>query len=182
MFEAFKALSIGTKLGIAFGFIVLLLSIVGSTAYVSYNKGLNVSKLEIQSYKADVANLNSRLKTAQGKVDVKVITEYKDRINYVDRVTYKTKTVVETIIKDNMVPQFNLSKGWIYVYNQSALGLEVDPVLAADSTPSTVTEMQALADTIVPNNGRYLSVKAQLEALQSWVTNTEKSHEKVINN
>lgn len=175
MWQAFKALSIGAKLGIAFGIVALFAAIIGSTAYVSYNKGLNVSKVEIAKYEGKIQKLNSELKTAQGKVDVRVVTEYKDRVSYVDRVVYQTRDV----IRDNVPEQFTLSKGWVYAYNQSIAGLPVDPVLAADKTPSSISEMRALADTIAPNNGVYLANKAQLDSLQKWIKDTEAARAQV---
>lgn len=178
MWAAFKALTWQVKLGISIGLLAILAALIGSTAYVSYQKGLNVSKVEIQAYQTKVKDLNTKLATAQGKVDVKVVTEYKDRVAYVNRVVYKTRDV----IRDSVPEQFTLSRGWIYAYNQSVRGLELDPALASDKTPSTVSEMRALADTIAPNNGICLANKAQLDSLQQWVTETEASRAQVTGN
>ena len=154
---------------------LVLAAIIGSTATVSYQRGLNVSKVEIQKYQTKVAQLQSKLDQKQGTTDVKIVTEYKDRVAYVDRVVYKTRDV----IRDNVVPQFKLSKGWIYSYNQSVQGLEVDPVLAANGSAASVSDVDALADTIVPNNGVCLANKAQLDKLQQWVRETEANRAEV---
>lgn len=174
MFAAFKALSLGGKLFI----LAAILALFGATYYVGYSKGANISAVEIAKYEGKVKDLNAQLKTAQGKTDVQVVTKYLDRDKIITNTVVKTRTVVE----QNVVEQFTLSKGWIYAYNQSVLGLAVDPELAADATPSTTSEMRALADTIVPNNGNALSTAAQLEALQEWVRETEKNFEKVNSN
>lgn len=184
MWAAFKLIPLGARLGILFGIIALFIASLTSVGFIYYNKGLNVSKVEVQKYENKVATLNSKLKTAQGKIDVQIVTEYKDRVSVVKETVYKNKDVIRKIVEyrdTNNIPQFNLSKGWIYAYNQSILDLPVDPLLASDITPSTVKDMLALANTIIPNNGICLTNKEKLESLQKWIVDTEKSHEKINN-
>lgn len=170
MWAAFKALSWGGKALV----LAAILAILASCYYVGLDRGKNISKVEIQRYQTEKQKLIAERNAAQAKIDIRYVTEYKDRVQYVDRVVTKTRTVVEQSVPE----QFTLSRGWIYAYNQSILGLDVDPAKASDATPSTTSEMRALADTIVPNNGIYLSTKAQLEALQAWIRATnEKAHE-----
>lgn len=169
MWAAFKLLSLKAKAGLVGLALAILLAVIGSTAYVSYQKGLNVSKVEIQKYQAKKQEVQTKFVTLQGKTDVQVVTQFKDRISYVDRIVYKTRDVV----RDSVPQQFNFSRGWVYAYNQSVKGLEVDPVLAADKTPASATDVGVLADTLVPNNGICLNTKAQLEALQKWQLETE---------
>ena len=169
----FKSIGWQLKLGILMGLLVILASIY----YIGYTKGINVSKVAIAQYETKVQKLNSKLASTQGKVDVQIITKYKDRISYIDKI--QTKTI--TIVKSSVPEQFRLSKGWIYSYNQSVLGLEIDPILASDSNASSISEMKALADTIIPNNGKYLSTAAKLEVLQNWIIETEKSRGEITN-
>ncbi len=171
MFAAFKLISWQVKLGI----LVALLAIMGALYYVGYKKGENISRVEIAKYEGKVQELNGRLATAQGKVDVRIVTEYKDKLVYVDRIVTKTRTVVERSVPE----QFKFSKGWVYAYNQSVLGKEVDPQLASDATPSTSSDLRALAGTIIPNNGVCLSNAAQLEALQKWTRDSQAARENV---
>lgn len=171
MWTAFKALSIGSKLFI----LAAILALFGATWYVGYSKGANISEVKIAQYEGKINKLNADLKTAQGKTDVKVVTKYLDREKVITNTVYKTRTIVEQSVPE----QFTLSKGWVYAYNQSVLGLDVDAELAADPTPSTVSEMRALADTIIPNNGKALTTAERLKALQEWVAETEKNFEKV---
>lgn len=167
MWGAFKALSLSAKLFVL-GAILAVLVAVG---FAGYQKGINVSKVEIERYKNASLVLKQKLDKAQNKVDVRIVTEYKDRVAYVDKVVYKTRDVVRT----NVVSNFKFTKGWIYAYNQSVQGLEVDPVLASDKTIASVSDVDALADTIIPNNGISLSNQAKLDALQKWVRETEAS-------
>ena len=171
MFAALKGISIGAKLGIAIG-VLLLFAVVG---YIGYTKGINVSKVEIAKYESKIQGLNAQVAAANAKVDVRVVTQYKDKVRTIDRVVYETRDIIRTRVAE----QFTLSKGWVYAYNQSIQGLVINPELAGDKTPSTTTELKALADTIAPNNGVYLANKAQLEALQQAIKEREAANAKI---
>lgn len=177
MWAAFKALPILAKLGIAFGILALFAATIGSTYYVAYNKGLNVSAVEIQKYKTKVSDLTNKLTTAQGKVDVQVVTKYLEGLTKVVEKEGKTITVVKEVVPE----QFKFSKGWVYSYNQSVLGADVDPALAADTSPSSISDAKVLIDTIIPNNYKSRRNIAKLDSLQEWIVNTEKSREEVTN-
>jgi hypothetical protein len=173
MWAALKATSIGVKIGM----LIAILAAFAAVAMIGYNKGLNVSKIEILNYKNASLVLASRLNKAQGQVDVKVVTEYKDRVSVVKETEYKNRDVIRT-----KVVGFNLlTKGWVYAYNQSVLGLPIDPTLAADATPSTTNELLALSETISPNNSVALENRAQLEALQAWIRETEAARKETVN-
>ena len=171
MFAAFKLIGWQVKLGI----LVALLAIMGAIYYVGYTKGENVSRVEIAKYEGKVEKLNADLAKAQGKVYVQIVTQYKDRLQYVDRVITKTRTVVEQSVPE----QFKFSKGWVYSFNQSILGLDVDPKLASNEEASSVSDMRALSRTIIPNNGVCLSNAEQLKALQQWTLDSQAAREKV---
>ena len=161
----------GAKLGIAIG-ILLLFAAVG---YIGYTKGINVSKVEIAKYEGRVQALNAKVAQANAQVDVKVVTEYKDRVHNIDHTVYETRD----IIRNKVAQQFVLSRGWVYAYNQSVLGLALDPALAADKTPSTTSELMALSETLAPNNGVCLANQAQLDALQKAITEREAADAKI---
>ena len=172
MWAAFKALTWGAKLGI----LAAILLAIGSLCYVSYEKGVNVSRVEIQRYQTESNKLRADLAKAQGKVDVRVVTQYKDRVQTIVETEYKNRDVIRTkVVGSNL-----LTKGWVYAYNQTLAGLPVDPVLAADKTPSTTSELEALAATIAPNNAVSLENRAQVEALQNWIRETEASRKEVV--
>ncbi len=160
MLGTWKLKLIAGLLGLA-----LLVGIFFAGHQIGYTKGEAISAVEIAQYEKDLQALNSKLATAQGKIDVRTITKYRDRVEYVDRVITKTRTVVEQSVPE----QFTLSKGWVYAYNSSIRGTAPDPALASNPEPSTVSEMRALAGTIVPNNGICLTNSARLDALQNWV-------------
>lgn len=171
MWAAFKALGISAKL-LVIGAIIALFA---STYFIGKNNGENTSRVEIAQYEGKVADLNRRLIIEQGKVDVKVVTKYVERVAYVDRVVYKNRDIVRTVVPE----QFAFSKGWVHAYNQSVLGRPIDPILAGDATPSTTSDMRALADTILPNNGICLATAEQLRSLQQLITEREAAREEI---
>ena len=173
MWGAFKALSMGAKAGILIAVVAVLLAV----SAISYNKGLSVSALEVEKYKGASLVLAKRLNKAQGEVAVRVVTEYKDRVQVVRETEYKNRDVIRTrVVGSNL-----LTKGWVHAYNSSILGLPIDPTLAADATPASVSELEALAGTIAPNNAVALENRAQLDALQKWIRETEAARTEVVN-
>jgi len=178
MLAAFKLLSWKLKLGWIAAILLVIGVAGGSMYYVAYNKGLNKSELIVAQYEKRLSELREQVIAAQAQVDVKIRRDYTDRVQFVDRVVEKTTEVVVERVPE----QFTLSKGWIYAYNQSIRGLELDPSLASDNTPSSVSEMRALAGTIAPNNGVCLANTAQLNSLQQWIRETEAVREEVNSN
>jgi hypothetical protein len=175
MWLAIKALSWKIKLSV-FALIVAAILAMGAATYtIAYQKGLNLSKIEIANYEKEKAELQSRLDQAQGKIDVVSVIKYKDRIKTVDNIIYKNKDVIVEVLK----PQFELSKGWVYAYNQSVLGTSLDAKKAADTEASKVTDVEALANTILPNIGICQANAEQLGSLQKWIRDTEASVEKI---
>lgn len=177
MWASFKTWSLAAKAGTIAIVLAILLAIIGTTSYVSYNKGLEVSRAEIAKYENNVWRVVANAREIQGRIDVKTVTVYKDRLAYVDRVQYKTNTVIKTLVPE----QSNLSKGWIYVYNQSTRGAQPEAAKASDPAESIFSDRAALA-TIAENNAICLANKAQLDALQTWVIVTGESLEEASSN
>lgn len=176
MWAGFKVLSLGAKAAVIGSILAVLLAILGTSYYVGYNKGHTESKLAISQYEGKVKDLTIKLGQAEGKVRVDTVTKYLQGETVAGETVYKTRTVVET----KVVPQHVLSKGWIYTYNQSVAGAEVDPNLAADPTPSGVVDRDALL-TIVDNNATSLANARQLDALIGYENDLERARENAIN-
>jgi hypothetical protein len=173
MWSAFKLLSLKAKLGVLGLLAIVAASLLGSAYFIGYNKGVNIAAAEINRYQIAAQRIQNDVTRIQTEKNTVIVTKYRDRVEYVDRIQYKTRTIVEQSVPE----QFNLSRGWIYAYNQSVRGLELDPTKAADATPSSVTEMRALAGTLIPNNGICLKNQALADSLQAWVKSTEATRE-----
>lgn len=171
MWAAFTSLSLGMKAAFIGGFLALLLVIGGSLYYVGYNKGNNNSKIAISKYEAKVTALQGALDNAVAKVDIRYVTEYKDRV------LTNTVTVVKNhdVIITKVPEQFKFSNGWVYAYNQSINNLPIDPALASDDTASWVSDRQGL-EYINTNNG---IAKLNAEQLDSLIALTKARQEAV---
>jgi hypothetical protein len=172
MWAAFKLLPMAVKTGLIIGVLAVLLAIIGSTYTIGYNKGVNIAAVQIGRYETASAKVTTKIRELQGKDDVRIVTEYKDRVQYVDRIQYKTKTVVQTLVPE----QYQLSKGWVHTYNQSVAGALPDDAKASDPVGSGVSDRTALF-TITENNAICLTNAAQLTSLQDWIKSVEKNRE-----
>lgn len=170
MWAAFKGLSIGGKLFI----LAAIFALFGATYYVGYSKGANISEVEIAQYEGKVNKLQAELNKKVGVVKVETVTRYLKGETVAGETVYRTRTVVEQAVPE----QFTFSNGWIYTYNQSVKGEETDPTLAADPTPSGVTDKQALV-TIVENNAISHRNERQLDTLTGYLVEMERINEEV---
>lgn len=153
------------------------------TSRIYYAKGENVSKVVIERYKGKVAELQLEVNKATGKVTTQVITQYRDRIKYVDRVVTKNG---ETIVKYVPVPrdgngqEIMVPAGWVYAHNMAAEGKEIDPAKAADATPTAVSYNVAL-QIIADNYGAYQRLVAKDKAWQTWYKGLQQVYENYKN-
>lgn len=147
----------------------------GATYNIAYNKGLNVSEVEITRYEGQVNDLRGQLTAAQGKVTTVIQTEYLDRVVERERIVYRNRDVIV-----NQVPeQYILSQGWVYAHDQSALGRPIEPEIAANAFPSGITDKEAVS-LVADNYGNVCRANAdQLTSLQNWIREQEKVNEEV---
>jgi hypothetical protein len=150
----------------------------GATYNVAYNKGLNVSKVAIESYQGQVNELRGKLTKAQGRVTTVIQTEYLDRVVERERIVYQNRDVIVTQVPE----QYILSQGWIYAHNQAANGQEINPSLASNTLPSTITDRIAL-NLVADNYGNVCRANAdQLTSLQAWIRQQKEVNEEVNSN
>ncbi len=167
-----------TKLIVAGAVLAALAIAVSSTYYVAYNKGLNVSKVEITQYEGQVQGLRAELTAAQGKVTTEIQTVYLDRVVERERIVYRNRDVIITQVPE----QYILSRGWVYAHDQAALGRPIDSGIAANTEPSEVTDRSAL-NLVADNYGTVCRANTdQLTALQSWINQQREAYEETISN
>lgn len=148
---------------------------IGATYQIAYNKGLNVSKVEIAQYQGKVEKLGKELITAQGKVTTVIQTEYLDRVVERDRIVYKNRDIIVTQVPE----QYTLSQGWVYAHDEAALGRQIDPTMAANTNPSGITDRAAL-NLVADNYGNVCRANAdQLTSLQAWIRQQKEANEQV---
>ena len=132
-----------------------------------YKKGLAESEITIANYEKEVVKLEAKLQKKQIVTDVKIVTEYKDKvrvikekeIQYVDRAT------------NDVVSVGTLSAGWVYVHDAAARGVYAETALSSDGTPSSIEDTEALA-VVTENYSLCRMDQERLSKLQEWVTET----------
>jgi hypothetical protein len=168
---------IGNKFKIlgALAAVGVLISVGIAIDRIAYNKGLNVSALEIAKYQTAILSLDGKLKEAQSKVNTRI--EYKYLTDTVERT--RIQYVNRDVIIDRVPEQYALSVGWVYAHNQAALGLEINPMLASDAAPSIITDRIAIEKI----SSNYIAVcqanEEKLTALQTWVRETKEAADEV---
>lgn len=146
---------------------VLVLIVAGLLAFAAlriYNAGIGQANLKIAQYEQQLAQLNANLKNKEIQVRERVITEYHTKQIVRTVVETKNRDIVKTVVPE----QFNLSKGWIYAHDQSALGIEIDPKLASNPDPSGITDRVALS-AVTENYNKSNRTADKLEALQKYI-------------
>ena len=99
---------------------------------MGYKAGVKKAEVTILEYKDKVHELKNELNKAQSKVDVRVETEYIDRVKIVKQ---KEIQYVERAT-NSVVGIGNLSSGWVYVHDSAATGAYAEASPSSDGTPS----------------------------------------------
>lgn len=173
MFTAFKALSIGKKIGAILLPLLILAGIFFAGAMYGGAKEEGRTATKIAVYKTEAQELRAELATAQKEVDVRVVTEYRDRLQEVE----VERVVLQEVVKEVPV-QYPLSNGWIYVHNSAVAGTIALDEKAMDATPSNVFDAEALP--IIIDNYQTCKVNgARHNALIDWVKGTLASAEEI---
>lgn len=122
------------------------------------------------------ADLSSRLASAQAqtiaalfdasvaKVDVKIITQYVDRVRVVHDTTQTLQREIPTYVTPATDRAFPLPVGFVRLHDAAATGVLPGPAGATDATASDITASQA-ADVIAANYGTCLEIREQLNAV-----------------
>ena len=149
------------------GALAAIAALLGACIYIyqqGKNHGIDIANANIARYEQQVSDLNAELAKKEILVRERVITEYHTKEIVRTQVEYKNRDIIKTIVPE----QFNLSKGWIYAHNQSALGLNIDQILAADPHPSGISDRTALL-TVTENYNLSNGTADRLEALQKYI-------------
>lgn len=143
--------------------IIAAVSILTFTYLRGYDKAEDKYLAEIAAFNAQAQLLESRLEAALAHVEVKVVTEYVDRVQTIKEKEYVYRDKIVTVPS-----KCELSSGWVLLHDASARGDDADSTGVTDATPSGVKDTEAL-DGIVGNYSICQQNAEQLKALQDWV-------------
>jgi len=151
--------------------ILAAVGIVVASYTTGYVKGKNTAKEIIAKFKMEYEQTILEIQKNQIKVDTKIVTQYRDRVVYLEKKNEQTQQVIQNIGGD-----VDLSNGWVHSHDASARGDVPDSTQGIDGTPSGVKANQALG-VVADNYTEYAKISKQLIALQDWVTETQKNVE-----
>jgi hypothetical protein len=157
-------ISMKTKL-IGGGLLALLVAGLLAFAFLRvYNAGVSQANHKVTQYEQKIDKLNTELAKKEVIVRERIFNHYYTKQIVRTKVEYKNRDVIRTVVPE----QFKLSEGWIHAHDQSAKGEEIDPILAANSAPSEVSDRSALI--AVTDNYNIANRNAdQMEALQKYI-------------
>jgi len=143
----------------------VFLFVLFGTACVTYgyNKAENKYIAKIATYKTDAELLQTKLESALAKVEVKIVTEYVDRIQTIKEKEYVYRDKIITVPS-----KCELSNGWVYLHDASATGGDAESAGVTDETPSGIKDVEAL-EIVVENYSIANQNAEQLKSLQAWV-------------
>jgi len=164
--------------------IIVTLAVVGVLIFtgiaidkIAYNKGLNVSKVEIANYQARVQKLAADLTIAQSAVTTEIEYKYLTNVVERERIVYRNREIINTFVPE----QYVLSQGWIDAHDDAARAREIDESLASNAFPSSYSDREALA-TVTYNYGVCQANLDQLTALQQWTREIREVADEVVSN
>ncbi len=168
-----KGLTWKIKLALAAGLIFLFVVTNLASYTIGLNKGKEISKTEIARYETRITELQNKAIKGQVVINDRVRTVYVDR----EKVITETKIINRDVIQNNVVsrPQ-TLSNGWVYSYNQSVQGLEIDAQRAANDIESGVKDVDAL-QTLNTNNATTRLCMAKVAGWEQWHAETKKMYD-----
>lgn len=136
--------------------VAALLFVAGQHAErTSWESKMNKANLEI-----------AELKVRAEKINTQVVIEYRDKIQYIDKIRTQKVTEYVTVVDDSKCV---VNNGFVELFNSSALG-KVDDAPEANSGEASKTKLSDIAEVTKDNNAEYHTIKARLESLQDWVT------------
>jgi hypothetical protein len=149
-------------------------AIVAAVFVFGYMKGSAYAETKIAEFSATANKKIADLEKKNTELTNKVIIKYVDRVH-----TIKEKEIVYRDIATKSVPsQHNMSNGWVYAHDISAISGDADPARASDASPSGIKDNEALI-TIFSNYSRCEQNAEQLIALQKWITDNKSAIDKI---
>ena len=142
----------------------LFLGVVGGSFAFGYHSGKSKGQQIVTKYITKEVQVASDAKSDNADVNNAATVKYVDRI----KVVHDINTVYVNVASNDVPAQNQLSNGWVYLHNQAANQLPIDPKLAADATPSGVMDNKALT-TIADNYSNCEIDREKLRDLQQSI-------------
>jgi hypothetical protein len=150
---------------ILIGAIIALVLLAGSFfAGVKYQDSKWETKMQIANAEID------RLKVESGKVTIQVVTEYVDRIKYIEKIQ---KVNIPIYITKEDDAKCVINQGAVDLLNSGATNTP-PPEVTESTKADSEKKLSEVTAVVRENYITYNKVKAQLESLQKWIIEQEK--------
>ena len=139
-----------------------------------YMKGSAYAEAELARFAAKKSEQVAELEKKNAEISNTVVTEYVDRTN-----TIREKEYVYLDRAKNSVPaQSDLSNGWVYTHDISALSGDADAARSSDASTSGIKDNEALL-TVISNYAICQRNQVQLIELQKWIIQNKAAVDKM---
>ena len=139
-----------------------------------YMKGSAYAEAELARFAAKKSEQVAELEKKNAEISNTVVTEYVDRTN-----TIREKEYVYLDRAKNSVPaQSDLSNGWVYTHDISALSGDADAARSSDASTSGIKDNEALL-TVISNYAICQRNQVQLIELQKWIIQNKDAVDKM---
>ena len=144
------------------------------TGVFFFGQGVGEDKVTIEWQKAENAQLEQDLadqkrinaQLMQFNDEIQILTSRVDSaVSNQQRVVREVRVVNQPVIEEVFRETPFLSQGWVYAHDAISKGEPVDPVLAADRTPSNFTEADSLR--VIQNN--YATALSSENQVKGWI-------------
>ena len=144
--------------------LILTIGLAGGSFYFGYNYGYKKAQLAISEFQVKKQDIAANIQKSGQGINDKHTIQFVDRIKVIHDKEYVYLTTAATKVP----AQNQLSNGWVYLHDKSALGLTADPLLSSDPKASGVMDNKAL-ETITKNYSSCDEDREQLKNLQQSI-------------
>ena len=128
---------------------------------------------KIWQLKLNEANLViAELEGRQPVINEVIVTQYVDKIRYIDRVKIQEK-VIREYVPAEADQNCTINNGFVTIHNAATVPQE-PPILTQKDQEASDVKLSQVATVVVDNYTKYHQVKAQLESLQQWIKEQQK--------
>ena len=149
-------------------------ALIAGVFVFGYMKGSAYAEAKLAKFSATANKQITDLEKKNTDISNKVVTKYIDRTNIIREKEY----VYRDLATKSVPAQHNMSNGWVYAHDISAISGDADPARASDASPSGIKDNEALI-TIFSNYSRCEQNAEQLIALQKWITDNKSAIDKI---
>lgn len=125
---------------------------------------------ERASWELKMVEAELKIKELESRAPIiteKIVTEYVDRIKYIDRVKVEVATIKEFVTVENDA-SCSINNGFVQLHNAAAAAEYPGAPNERTPLPSGV-ELSEVLQTVTDNYHKYHETKTQLESLQKWI-------------